>query len=293
MSASDVISKIPIIDTMMGIPDPADNYDYFAPLLMGEHAKDVLGLPQGYLYTQPPSIPAGSDPAHHVLSEMDRHGIVQSVIDIGRAGSNADRALHEHPGRFVGTFTVNPNAGMAGVRELEAAVKQRGARAAFVKPSMLLPQVPIDDRRLYPIYAKCVELDIPIFILTGVPGPRVPLAPQKVELLDEVCYFFPELRIVMRHCGEPWEELAIKLMLKWPNLYYSTSAFSPKFYPESIIRYANSRGAHKIIYAGYFPFGLSLDRIMSELSNLPLKNEVWPQFLRGNAAVVLKLEQAS
>ena len=73
---------------------------------------------------------------------------------------------------------------------------------------------------------------------------------------------FPELKIVMRHGAEPWEDLAIKLMIKYPNLYYSTSAFAPKFYPKSIIDYANtSRGSGKIIYGGYFPMGLSLDRI--------------------------------
>ena len=83
---------------------------------------------------------------------------------------------------------------------------------------------------------------------------------------------------------------ALKLMLKWPNLYYSTSAFAPKHYPEPIIRYANSRGADKIIYAGYFPAGLTYERIMSELPNVPLKDEVWPKFLRGNAARVLGLE---
>jgi len=52
----------------------------------------------------------------------------------------------------------------------------------------------------------------------------------------------PNLVFVTRHGCEPWEKLAMKLMLKWPNLYYSTSAFAPKHYPEEIIRYANTRG---------------------------------------------------
>ena len=77
--------------------------------------------------------------------------------------------------------------------------------------------------------------------------------------------------------------LAVKLMLKWPNLYYSTSAFAPKHYPKAIIDYANTRGADKVIYAGYFPMGLSLDRIMSDMQNVPFKDEVWPKFLRENA----------
>ena len=150
--------------------------------------------------------------------------------------------------------------------------------------------MPIDDKKWYPIYATCVELDIPICICVGVPGPRLPLAPQKVELLDEVCWFFPELRVVMRHGAEPWEKLAWKLMLKYPNLYYSTSAFAPKHYPREIIQFANTRGADKILYAGYFPMGLSLDRIFKDMPEVPFNDDVWPKFLRDNALRVFKLE---
>jgi predicted TIM-barrel fold metal-dependent hydrolase len=93
----------------------------------------------------------------------------------------------------------------------------------------------------------------------------------------------------MRHGGEPWVDLAIKLMLKYPNLYYSTSAFRPKHYPKSIIDYANTRGADKIMYAGYFPNGLSLERIFTDLQDVPFKDHVWPKFLRENAQRVFKL----
>ena len=115
------------------------------------------------------------------------------------------------------------------------------------------------------------------------------MAPQRVELIDEVMYDFPDLTFVTRHGCEPWQDLAVKLMLKWPNLYYSTSAFAPRHYPKAIIDYANTRGAGKIIYAGYFPMGLSIERIMTEMEQVPFKAEVWPKFLRDNAARVLKL----
>ena len=91
------------------------------------------------------------------------------------------------------------------------------------------------------------------------------------------------------HGCEPWADLAAKLLLKWPNLYYSTSAFAPKHYPKDIIDFANKRGADKVMYAGYFPMGLSLERIFSELPNVPFRDEVWPKFLRENAERVFKL----
>ncbi len=116
------------------------------------------------------------------------------------------------------------------------------------------------------------------------------MAAQKVDLLDEVCWFFPELTIIMRHGGRPWDELAVMLMRKWPNLYYSTSAFAPKRYPHSIIDYANNHGRDKVMFAGYYAAGLTWTRIFSELHNLPLREEVWPQFLGGNARRVLGID---
>ena len=108
---------------------------------------------------------------------------------------------------------------------------------------------------------------------------------------DQVCYDFPDLRLVMRHGAEPWEELAVKLMLKWPGLYYMTSAFAPKYYPKAIIDYANTRGADKIMYAGYYPMGLSLERIFTELPDVPFRDHVWPKFLRENALRVFNLDK--
>src|SRR3546814_7674142 len=77
----------------------------------------------------------------------------------------------------------------------------------------------------------------------------------------------------MRHGAEPWVDLAVKLMIKWPNLHYSTSAFAPRYYPQAIVDYANTRGADKVIYGGYFPMGLSLQRIRAELPDVGRSEE--------------------
>ena len=125
-----------------------------------------------------------------------------------------------------------------------------------------------------------------------MPGPRIPFAPQDVALLDEVCWFFPELKFVTRHGCEPWTELTVKLLLKWPNLYYSTTAFAPKHYPKDIIDFANTRGADKIIWTRLLPRRASrYDRIFSELPDVPFRDHVWPKFLRENAARVFKLDE--
>jgi predicted TIM-barrel fold metal-dependent hydrolase len=198
------------------------------------------------------------------------------------------RALRDYPDRFVPEVMVDANGGMEAVREIERLDDELGLAAVSAFPSGYFPQVPLADKSLYPVYACLVERGLPFFVCVGVPGPRIPMAPQLVEQLDELCWFFPDLKVVMRHGAEPWHELAVKLMLKYPNLYYSTSAFAPRHYPEAIVQYANSRGSHKVMYAGYFPAGLTLERIFQELPNVPFREEVWPQFLYENATRVLK-----
>ena len=69
-----------------------------------------------------------------------------------------------------------------------------------------------------------------------------------------------------------------------------TSAFAPKHYPKRIIDFANSRGSDKIMYAGYFPMGLTLERIFREMPEVPFKKEVWSKFLYENAQKVFKLD---
>ena len=195
--------------------------------------------------------------------------------------------MKEHGERFIPSAAVDPTQGMEAVRFLVDMFETFGIKAATTFPAGC--QVPINDKRYYPIYAKCVELDIPIFCCAGVPGPRVPMEPQKVELIDEVCWFFPELKFVTRHGCEPWADLAVKLLLKWPNLYYSTTAFAPKYYPKEIVDFANTRGADKVIFSGYFPAGLTYDRLFTEMPDVPFRDHVWPKFLRENAQRVFKL----
>lgn len=284
-------TDIGIVDLMLDIPgaDQTHWYEFLKPQLR-EESKDYE-FPAQYMFKGVPHAEPETDPVAGVLKLMDGHGIEKAMIGVGFGEDRSEklRAVRQHPDRFVGSFSVDPNQGMAGVRDLVKAYETLGIKAAIAFPAGYLPQVPINDKRFFPIYAKCIELDIPINVCTGICGPRVPSACQDTMLIDEVCWFFPELKFVMRHGAEPWAEVAAKLLLKWPNLYYSTSAFAPKYYPKAILDFANTRGADKVMYAGYFPMGLSLDTIFEQMPDVPLEDEVWPKFLRENAMRVFKL----
>jgi predicted TIM-barrel fold metal-dependent hydrolase len=281
--------NIGIVDTMIGFPaDDFDQYDFIRKQLKDGSAG--FDFPVEYMFKNVPKERYGAkDPVSVTLHEMDRFGVEVGLIGVGGAVNRS--ALTDHPDRFVGQGSVDPNKGMDGIRDMVRQHEEFGVRSFAAFNAGFNPQVGIDEALMYPIYAKCVELDVPIFSCAGVPGPRFPMWPQEVSRIDKVMYDFPDLVFVTRHGCEPWQDLAVKLMLKWPNLYYSTSAFAPKYYPQAIVDYANTRGADRIIYAGYFPMGLSLERIMDDMPTVPFKDHVWQGFLRGNARRILKLDK--
>ena len=218
---------------------------------------------------------------------MDRFGVERALVGVNVDHPASVRAAQAHPDRFVPSVEVDPTAGVTAVRRLRAAVEGVGVRAATAFTAGVFPQVALDEPAWFPLYAACVDLGVPLFVTVGIPGPRVPAAPQAVLALDTVCFEFPELVVVMRHGAEPWAELAVKLMVKWPGLHYSTSAFAPRYYPRPIIDYANTRGRDKVCFAGYFPMGLSYETIFEQLPTVPFRPHVWPAFLRDNARRLL------
>ncbi|MEU0936469.1 amidohydrolase family protein [Embleya sp. NPDC005971] len=276
------------IDLMIGFPSAQakSHYDFLKPQLRDAESGE-MEFPAEYMFKGVPNrLAEGVDPIEVTLGQMDACGVEIGLVGLSET---ALRAIAEHPKRFRPTLEVDPNDITTTVRRIRQAYLEHRIVAVTTFPAGCNPQVPVSDRRYYPVYQTCIDLDLPIVANAGIAGPRVPSACQDVMHFDQVCYDFPELRIVMRHGAEPWEDLAVKLMLKWPGLYYMTSAFAPKYYPKAIVDYANTRGADKVMYAGYYPMGLSLERIFRELPDVPFKPEVRAKFLRENAMRVFKL----
>jgi predicted TIM-barrel fold metal-dependent hydrolase len=155
-------------------------------------------------------------------------------------------------------------------------------------PATLYPPVPPSSREFYPIYAKCIELGIPVMLNVGFAGPRVPSGVQHPMHIDEVAWFFPELRIVMKHGGMPWADVCVSLLRKWPNVFYTTSGLAPKRYPREVVEYMASARQHKVIYGGYFPH-IDFARSFAELCEIPLSDERAARLLRDNAAQVFAI----
>lgn len=230
-------------------------------------------------------------PLEQLLADMDAAGVGRAVLTIDGNDPEPYRDVIEaFPDRFLASAVVDPTSGMEVVRQVERLVRTYGVRLIRVVP--FLVGRPPNDKVYYPLYAKCVELDVAISINTGIPGPPMPAEPQRPLHLDEVCLFFPELKCIMAHGADPWWGEAIRLLLKYPNLYMMTSAYAPKYLPAELIHFMNTRGTAKVLFASDHPV-LSFARCLAEAEALPFREGVLARYLHGNAAALFGLGETA
>jgi uncharacterized protein len=221
-----------------------------------------------------------------LLDDMDAHGVERAILMSG-VGAREGRAASfaaERPDRFAlaagGLDLLRP---MKALRALESFVADHPVAYATVGPSFWGDGMyPPSDAVYYPLYTKCCELDLPLCMNAGIPGPPLPAEPQDPIHLDRVCIRFPELRLCMIHGADPWWDTAIRLMLKYRNLRLMTSAWSPKRLPASLLHYMSTRGKDRILFASDYPV-LSFGRCLAEAANLDLTEDVRNAWLYENA----------
>jgi uncharacterized protein len=258
-----------------------------------------------HLFHRADAVLAGAT-TEQLVAEMDEYGVAHALLTMSPAGTritmapvpnaNPDSdeewcldAARRFPDRFSIATRINPLLGMTALRQVERYVTDHDVRALRFVPFML--DRPANDKVYYPFYAKCVELGIPVTITVGVPAPAAPVEVANPIYLDEVCRFFPELQIVATHIGFPWHDLLIQLMTKYDNLYLMTSAWAPRHYPQSLIHFINTRGRDKVMFASRWPV-IGYDRVVREIPQIGLREEVMEGFLWRNCDRVFKISSA-
>jgi predicted TIM-barrel fold metal-dependent hydrolase len=238
-------------------------------------------------------MPSGS-PVEFALGALEAAGVSRALAcawwaPSGPLISNDEVAafVSSRPDTLVGVASVDLTQPMAGVRELRRCVKQLGMRALRILP--WLWNLPPDDRRYYPLYAECIELEIPFCLQVGHTGPLCPSEPGRpIPYLDRVALEFPELVIVGGHIGYPWTDEMISLATKYPNVYIDTSAYKPSRYPAALREYMKSHGRKKVLFGSNFPMLKPAD-CLAQVDELGLDEQARRLFLGENAARVFRL----
>ncbi len=246
-----------------------------------EQGVDVQELTKNFFKSADLDFENNTDPAR-LVEEMDAAGVERAVISID-ADDTSEYALsfaEKHPDRFFYQVGLKPTGSIREVSNLVSLAENHPVVSARITPFVtgLAP----DHAYYFPAYIRCIDLDIPLLINTGVPGPMGPAACQDPLLLDAVCLQFPELKIVMSHGAHPWWEMAIRLMQKHVNLYLLTTAYLPKYLPPELLQYMNTRGSRKIIYGSDHPY-LNFNRTLASAVELDLREGVLDKYLYQNA----------
>jgi predicted TIM-barrel fold metal-dependent hydrolase len=191
------------------------------------------------------------------------------------------------PHRISGLCGVDLRRPMAALAELDRCV------ALGMKGLRLLPwlwELPPDDRRLYPLYARLCQLELPLCLQVGHTGPLAPSEfGRPIPYLERVALDFPELTIVAGHIGAPWVEEMIFLARKFERIHIDTSAYRPSRYSTPLLDFMRSRtGREKVLFGSNHPMILP-QQALSEVDSLGLDEPTRDLFLGGNAQRIFKL----
>jgi predicted TIM-barrel fold metal-dependent hydrolase len=190
-----------------------------------------------------------------------------------------------YPDRFVGLAGYNPFRIKDSLREVEVAVREHGFKGVYVHIYGF--DIPLHDAKMYPLYAKCVELDVPVSMQVGHVLEAMPSEHARPMYLDRVACDFPDLKIIGAHTGWPWVEELISVCYKWENVWLGIDAWMPKYLKPEVIQFIGSRmGQDRCLWGtNGLPWKESLDQV----EQLGLKPEAKRKLLRDNAVALFKL----
>ncbi len=193
-----------------------------------------------------------------------------------------------YPDKFIGFWGIDPHKKMKAVYEIVKAVEEHGMKGIAIDP--YLAHIPACEARFYPLYTKCAELDIPVFITTA-PPPEVSGAlmdycdPRHV---DKVARDFPELTIIMSHGGYPFVNEAIYTCFRNKNVYMDFSEYERAPMKDVFVDGIKTLIQDKVVFASAHPF-IEIESALDAYKEFDLTDEVRQKIMYDNAARILKL----
>jgi len=258
---------------------------------------EILAAAAEYFGGHPPQPTAEEVAAYY--RERGLAAVLFTVDDeagMGRHRLGNDEVLaaaEANPDVLIPFGSVDPHKGKLGVREARELI-ERGVRGFKFHPNIqaFWP----NDRAWYPFYEVIAEAGlIALFhsgttgIGAGMPGGGgVRLKYSNPMLVDDVAADFPELDIILAHPSFPWQEEALAVAVHKPNVYIDLSGWSPKYFPEILVQYINTRLKDKMLFGSDYPL-ITPDRWLADFEKLEIRDEVRPLVLKENAVRLLGL----
>jgi predicted TIM-barrel fold metal-dependent hydrolase len=221
---------------------------------------------------------------------------VDDEAGMGRRRLGNDEVLaaaRENPDVLIPFGSVDPHKGKLAVREIRELIEAGVCGFKFHPNTQgFWP----NDRQHYQLYEPIADAGLISLFHSGTTGigasmpggGGVRLKYSNPMLVDDVAADFPELKIILAHPSFPWQDEALAVAVHKPNVYIDLSGWSPKYFPENLIRYTNTQLQHKMLFGSDYPL-ITPDRWLADFEQLPIKDEVRPLVLKENAASLLGL----
>lgn len=237
------------------------------------------------------------EPLDKIVADMKARGVERCVITgrdcrttYGFPDNNGSvlEFCRAYPDMFIGFWGIDPLKGMDAVREVEKVVKEYGMKGVATDP--YLAHISPAEARYYPIYTKCCELNIPVFI-TMAPPPQVPgtvISYTDPRDVDIVARDFPELKIIMSHGGYPFVHEAIYACYRNKNVYMDISEYEAAPMKDTYVDAIKNMISDKVLFASAHPF-VDQRECLANYAAMDLPEKVREKVMYKNACRVLGL----
>lgn len=257
-------------------------------------AEAIMSMPEsmrdGYIRIFGENLPTLED----TIKDMDEAGVGKSVVvaidaetiwDYRVSNELVAETVSKHPDRLVGFASVDPNKGVLAVKELRRAVEEYDMIGLKILPHLI--ELRANDRRMYPLYEEAASLGVPVLFHMGTQfhdGTKLKFC-RPIDV-DEVAVDLPELKMIIAHFGWPWYEEAMAVVHRNVNVFFNIAGWAPKRIPKFIFEYMKGPVREKALLGSDYPL-VSRQRIISELSNMDIKDEVRERLYHLNALEVI------
>lgn len=227
------------------------------------------------------------------LSEIETAGIDKSIV-VGREtpgltiNNDAISDVVSQSSKLVGLGSVDiqKRGNADAIDEIKRAIQELGFKAINVEPGFGEPPLQADDPILYPVYETCIELEVPVCLMTGptTPNPDFNNPNAVVRLARQ----FPKLNIICFHGLYPLVNEAIGAAFLYPNinLVPDMYLFQPgaKLYVEA----ANSFLADQLLFGSSYPFR-AMKQTVEDFRALGFLDDVLDKVFYRNAERLLNI----
>ncbi len=230
-----------------------------------------------------------------------RIGLVMFTVDaetqLGRRripNEEIAAAARDNPDILIAFASIDPHKGRMGAREARRLVEDYGVKGFKFHPTVqgFHPY----DRMAWPIYEVIAEYGLPAIFHSGHSGigsgmrcgGGLRLEYSNPMHLDDVAIDFPDMQIVIAHPSWPWQDEALSVAMHKPNVWLDLSGWSPRYFPQQLVQYANTLLRDRVLFGSDFPL-ITPERWMKDFEQAGFRPEVHQPILKTNAMRLLGL----